>query len=193
MQHFSLTSACGITDFRMFSFLLPVSPNLYLILCWMSSIPELRLTPGWFSTEKRKQTNTKHYLLETTAQWGCVAGAKLQLSAQSPARHGRSQVAFGTGLPNTTVWVLHPWAPCLGFILAVNSSHPSCSSQGWLLRKETALPLPTHCLPLTKDNFMLLALLRVPDSWLSRNKLVPWKSPSGSGGTLEERYCRVFR
>lgn len=159
----------------------------------MSSSPELQLTPGWFSTEKCKQTNTKFYLLETTAHWGCMAGAKLQLCAQSPARHGRSQVAFGTGLPCAIVWVPHPLAPCLVFILAVNISHQSCSSQGWLLRKETALPLPSHCLPLIKDNFKFLAQLNVPACWLSRNKLMPWRSPSVSGEKTEERCCRAFR
>lgn len=132
----------------MFSLVLPVSPNLYLILCWMSSSPELQLTPGWFSPEKRKQINTKSYLFKNSAHWGCVAAAKLQLSALSPARRRRSQVAFGTGLPkacrvsSATLGTL-PWV-CLGC-----KYQPSISFLPRLTTPKRNCFTSAHSLPLT--------------------------------------------
>lgn len=113
----SLTSellACGITNLGVFSFVLQLSPKPYLILCWMFSSPELQFTPGWFSTEKCNQKTTKHHLFETSAHWGCVAGAKLQLSAYSSRGHKRSQVAFGTGLQIPLCGLCNTWHPVLG-------------------------------------------------------------------------------
>lgn len=171
---------------------MPVSPNLYLI-CWLSSSPEIQFTPGWFSTEKHKQTGTKCYLLETSAHWGCVAGVKL--SAHNPARHERSQVAsgsqaFGTGLPNSIM--LNTWHPALGLswllISAINllPSRTGCSGKKLL-----------YLCPLIASHSQKTILCswhsRVPACWLSINKIMPGKSPSGSGERVEERCCRVLR